>query len=356
MVLEGVSINKLRRTFKVISVNSHGDNLARFQLTSTTICILRPDEEGAALDELSGGDLIVTGVPGLSAQINVLNKFLRGFSRPFWVENERESCGLVIHGGHGTGKTFILQRIADTKWGRPFWIKPSDKLSTIRETFRQAQAQQPSMVFLDGLEDLIGKDRANRDSVIETIGEELDSLSVEASINNALPHVVVIATCSDYMLDVPTKLQKISRLDKNIALPIPRATERLEILQFYNPPLRADEKEDILLNVSQKTHAYNGYDLKRLVSNARMILGDRLDESGVEQQEAQKHFLTMEDVEQALRITRPTAMHDINLKPPTIHWQDVGGQEGLKKVLSRMIKNTKVKHAPLPPWMMHPPY
>ncbi|RFU72266.1 aaa family atpase [Trichoderma arundinaceum] len=358
MVLDGVSINKLRRTFKVISVNGQTSNLARFKLASSTVRILKPGDDKDAPEDpqaaaAASGPLAVTGVPGLSSQINTINQFLRGFGRPFWVQNERESCGFVIHGGHGTGKTFILQRIAATNWGRVHWIRPSDKLSSIRETFKQAQSQQPSLLFIDGLEDILAKERSNRDSVIEALGEELDNLSAAASAANALPRVVVIATCLDYLADVPAKLQKRSRFRENIALPIPRATERLEILRFFDPPLQAEEKESCLVSLASKTHAYNGDDLANLVLNAKKILGNRLDDEAVnsididsngeaaQDTSPQEHFLTSQDMEQALRITRPTAMHDINLKPPTIHWQDVGGQESLKKVLSRMIKNTK---------------
>ncbi|KAG8422763.1 AAA+-type ATPase [Metarhizium acridum] len=344
MVFEGVNINKLRRSFKVVSVNSHTNNIAKFSISSSTIRILSEGDDSAAADEseaFTGGELTVTGVPGLAAQVSTINRFLKGFTRPFWVKDERESCAFAIHGGHGTGKTFILQKIADARWGRPFWIRPPDKLAAIRETFKQAHTLQPSVILIDGLEDLISRDRPNRDSVIDAIGEELDALSAEARARNALPQVVVMATCLDYMTDVPAKLQKRSRFRENIALPIPRASERLEILNFFDPPVHPAEKRACLDSLAQKTHAYNGDDLANLVLNAKKILGNRLDEEGLDPRTGGGQFLSKDDMEQALRITRPTAMHDINLKPPTIHWQDIGGQESLKKVLNRMIKNTK---------------
>jgi AAA family ATPase len=363
MVFDGVAINKLRRSFKVLTVNSQTANLARFHMSTSTVRILRPDEDESAATEPSaaasagipGGELRITNVPGLSNQIAIINRFLGGFGRNFWVKDERESCAFVIHGGHGTGKTFILQRLAATQWGKAHWIRPSDKLSTVREVFKLAQAQQPSLILIDGLEDLVHKDRTNRDAVIEAIGDELDALSASAKLHGRLPNVVVVATCLDYMTDVPAKLQKRSRLRENIALPIPRAPERLEILEFLNPPLRQSERAQCLTNISSRTHAYNGDDLANLVLNAKRILGNRLDgevlpasEQG-EGEMQQEHFLQPDDMELALRITRPTAMHDINLNPPTIHWNDVGGQDNLKKVLSRMIKNTKVCHFNLQP-------
>jgi AAA family ATPase len=148
MVFEGVSINKLRRSFKVISVNSKSSNVASFKLASTTVRILQENEEKPPTDDvISGGDLVLTGVPGLTKQVKTINQFLKAFTRPFWIKGERESCAMVLHGSSGTGKTFILQRLAATGWGRPFWIQPSDKLSSIRETFKQARDQQPSMIF-----------------------------------------------------------------------------------------------------------------------------------------------------------------------------------------------------------------
>ncbi|POR31451.1 ATPase family protein [Tolypocladium paradoxum] len=356
MVFEGVSINKLRRTFKIVSVNSQTDNLAKFKLASTNVRLLQPGEEvNANAAATPGGDLVVTGVPGLSSPIKTLNQFLRGFCRPFWVKNERLTCGLVIHGGPGTGKTFILRRIEETRWGRTYWIKPSDKLSTMRETFKQARASQPSIIFIEGLDEITGKDRSNRESVIEVLGEELDGLSTEASTNNALPKVVVIATCLDYMTDVPAKLQKLSRFPDDIALPIPRAAERLEILTFLDPHIRPEDKEQCLRSVSQKTHAYNSHDLAKLVRKANWIMGNRLDKEGADPESGQEQFLTMDDMEQALRVTRPTAMHDINLRPPTIHWQDVGGQESVKKALSRMIKSAKDSNPASRRVLRHPP-
>ena len=140
MVFEGVNIIKLRRTYKIVSVNSQTNNIAKFKMASTSVRMLQPNEEDHVNDvAVPGGELVVTGVPGLDSAVETLNDFLRGFCRPWVVKNESLTCGLVIHGGPGTGKTFILRRIEATGWGRTYWIKPSDKLSTMRETFKQAR-------------------------------------------------------------------------------------------------------------------------------------------------------------------------------------------------------------------------
>lgn len=360
MVLEGVNL-KLRYNFKVVRVNGQSDSLGRFREATSTVRILNADDAdsaAAAADDAGstpGGDLVVKDVPGLAKPVAALNHFLEAFGRRFRVAGERESCAFMVHGGHGTGKTLILERLAATGWGSVQWIQPGDKLSTIREVFKQATAsRQPTIILIDEFQDLISKDRSNRDDVVRTLTNELDALSAKAKAEQRLPCVVVVATCLDYMLDVPVKLRRRSRFYRNAALPIPRAPERREILDFLNPPLREAEREGCLANIASRTHAFNGDDLACLVLNALEIQAARLgseaaaaatEESG-EMTEPPKNSMPASDMEQALKVTEATAMHDINLNPPTIHWRDVGGQDKLKKVLSRMIKNTKVRTPP----------
>ncbi|CEI69748.1 hypothetical protein FVEN_g7376 [Fusarium venenatum] len=341
MVVEATLSSKWRRNFKVISVNSQTNSLARFDPSSTTITVVDKEAADAEVDAQTGGELIVTGVPGMAPQLKALNVFLGAFKTDVVIDGERESCAFVIHGGHGTGKTFILDRIAATKWGKVHWIKPSDKLASMRETFKLAQSQQPSMILIDDLQDLITKDRSNHDSVIGLLRDELDDLAASALSSDSLPQVVIVATCSDFLTDIPEALRGPTRFGDHVPLPIPKIQERLEILEFLNLPIDPAEKQPALLELAQRTHAYSPLDLRMLCRKAKYDMGARLREAGVDRASAKTHFLKASDIDKAKKAVRPTAMRDINLNPPTIHWQDVGGQDVLKKVLNRMIKYTK---------------
>ncbi|CAM1511614.1 Fc.00g091270.m01.CDS01 [Cosmosporella sp. VM-42] len=353
MIFEGAQLGLIRWSFKVISVDSQGTNIARFT-PSTTVRLLKPDEEDASSKQPTG-KLEVTGIPGFASEIHILNRFLEGFTRPFRGKGERLSCAFVIHGGHGTGKTFILEQIAATNWGRVHHIKHTDKLASIRETFKLANTQRPSMVFIDGLEHLITKDRANRELVIEILSEELDSLSKEAISNHALPPIIVMATCLDYLNDIPPELQKLSRFYLNTALPIPAAPDRLEILTFIDPPIRVEEKEEVLKHVAQETHAYNPNDLHILVSNAWKEVRREHPAEIVDGEDEEQYYLTGDNFDKALRATRASAMHDINLRPPTVHWDDIAGQQKLKSILTRMIKNIKNENPEMRRVVPNPP-
>ncbi|KAF4126561.1 AAA family ATPase, partial [Geosmithia morbida] len=359
MTLEGVSAAHLRRTFKVSSVDGQDSGLGRFVRSSTTIRFIQEGEEDPSAqpkDVQPPGDLVLKDIPGLKAQVPAINEFLEAFTGPFLFHDERQSCGIALHGCHGSGKTFVLKRLAGTNWGRVFWIKPADKLTTVRETLKQAQAQRPSMVLIDDLEELITPERTNRDAVIDTICDEMDSLSAEAFENNALPQVVIVATCSDYMTNMPRKLQGRSRFYEKVLIPIPRASDRLDILKGCNPPLPAEDKEACLRDISLKTHAFTAGDLYHLVRNAVKLKATKAIRAGADRHgDNASSTITREDMDQALGMTRPTAMDDINLQPPTIHWQDIGGQEEVKKALSKIIKYTKESDHPTPRIIIRPP-
>ncbi|KFY30877.1 hypothetical protein V493_01589, partial [Pseudogymnoascus sp. VKM F-4281 (FW-2241)] len=56
--------------------------------------------------------------------------------------------------------------------------------------------------------------------------------------------------------------------------------------------------------------------------------------------------LTQPDLDLALLSVRPTAMHDITLRPPKVHWSDIGGQHALKRALRRAVE-TPLRHPAL---------
>ncbi|KKA27651.1 hypothetical protein TD95_001237 [Thielaviopsis punctulata] len=326
-----------KRTFRIVTVNENTTCNAQFNPEVTSVRILAAGESASDVPQAFNPELAIGPVAGYDAQVEVLNDFLANFYTPSYIPGDAISCGFVVHGGTGTGRTYILNRIAATNWGRVFRIEPADKLSAMQEIFKQARAQQPSMVLIDDLDQIIHRDRANYNSVISFLSQELDSLSAEAVAKNELPKVVIVATCLDYLIDVPPKLQKPQRFRDNVALPAPDPKARLAILKSLQIPLDATTADDTLSHLSQKTYAYSPGDLFSLVLQAKKIHKTRLRRSGAPPVE--NDVLTLQDFTEALRKVKPTAMHDINLKPPTVNWKDIGGQERIKKTLQLMIRN-----------------
>ncbi|KUI68707.1 ATPase family gene 2 protein [Cytospora mali] len=358
-VFPGLTIKRVAgegifRNFKVRTVNGSSIANARFTPASTKVHIGKGQDLGTGAPSARPAQLQLDMIPGLEHQIRELNQHLRMWSGPFRSPAARKSCGLVLHGGHGTGKTTLLNHVCETGWGTVHRIQPSDKLASINETFQKARENQPSIVVMDEFEELIDKERSNRNAVIQAVADFLDKLAADATAKNERPKVVVFAACLDYLTNMPPKLTRIGRFKTHINLPIPDADRRKAILSSFDMPLPPDTKESMLTTLSERTHAYNGEDLAVLVEEAEHIW-----ETGLGQTEGEgrpeAEYISEQILEHALQNVGPSAMHDINLKPPPVHWDDIGGQEEVKKSLQEAISLATEPKESLLRYIANPP-
>jgi AAA family ATPase len=346
------------RSFAVTSVNGKKTGNARFLDKKTAVRIATTATAGGQVDRILSRKLEVTGIRGMDAPINELNDILAEFDEDFPFPQKPLYSGIVIHGSHGTGKTMLLDNLASTGWGTVVRIHHKDKLSDIQEMLQRAKLQQPSIVLIDDLHRLIDKERNNRAAVILALCETLDSLAADAAVKGEIPKVVVVATCLDYTTDVPPDLKDPQRLDTEIYIPMPDSDGRRDILASFGLGVAPGEEEDLLRHLSERTHAYNGKDLRRLVKQAQRIgrirhrktstfspdtgLATPSSDNGEHQDgaisPAAPVYQHPSDYHEALRLVRPSAMHDINLKPPPIRWDDIGGQDSVKLSLRRAVR------------------
>ncbi len=313
-------------------------------LDSTKVTLRGSSREAEPPRPLS--KLEITGIHGMDAQMEELNDFLLQCQNPRRQRRPKtkSSCAVVIHGDAGSGKTMLLDRVAQTGWGGVHRIEPGDKLSAIQETFQKAREQHPSIITLDRFERLIDKDRNNRAAVIQTICDELDKLSQHDDGAVTVPRVAVLVACLDYQTDVPPELRKAGRLDEAIFLPLPDVECRKAILRSLDLPLSPGTGEQTLARWSERTHAYNGEDLHKLIAKAARLCHSACVRAGHtdddDDDDSRRHecCLSNEHFEQALRKVRPAAMHDVNLKPRPVRWDDIRGQAHVKRSLRLAVR------------------
>ncbi|ROW16801.1 hypothetical protein VPNG_01730 [Cytospora leucostoma] len=327
------------RNFKVKSVNGSVTSNARFISASTKVRVESGKDLEAGAPVAQASRLQVELIPGLEPQLRELNKHFRMWNGPFRSQAAIKSCGLVLDGGRGTGKTTILNHICETGWGTVHRIQPSDKLASINETFQRARENQPSIVVIDNFEELIDNERSNRNAVIQALADFLDKLAADAKSKNERPKVVVLVACLDYLTNMPPKLTDLGRFKHHINLPLPDVHRRRLILSSLDLPLAPDARVNMLATLAERTHAYNGKDLTVLAGEAELLWEDKLNEAEVAGVELnpEHEFLSEDILEQALKNIGPSSMHDINLKPPPVHWDDIGGQDEVKKSLREAI-------------------
>ncbi|KAK0619803.1 P-loop containing nucleoside triphosphate hydrolase protein [Immersiella caudata] len=372
LVFKGLFVRGPERTWVVGEVNGSKNGNARYLDRKTRVRIRRGSEDGGeGGGQKERGRLVVEGVKGMDAQVKELNRLLRSIGKESYrgIPNPN----VVLHGGSGTGKTMLLDKIAKSGWGTVFRIQPKDKLSEIQEAFQRARLQQPSVVLIDQFERLIDKERNNRGAVISTLCEALDDLALVAQTKGVAPKVAVIAACSDYTVDIPNDLKEPNRFSYDIYLPLPDPESRKNILVSLDLAVDPAKESNILNYLSERTHAYNGKDLVRLVEYARRLRYDREEQTSLPTEKLdivaelnaftldtpsappEPIYTTRSDYEAAFKIIRPSAMHDINLRPPPLRWSDIGGQDAVKTSLRRAVRISNESPAILARYFDRPP-
>ena len=315
---------------------STADHLTLGRFDETSVLTISNQDSAPCPEQPNGlrRRLEVVDIAGIDQALKKLNRFLSNFDREFKYTWAQRSCAALLHGGHGTGKTFILNKIAKTGWGKVYKIDQDAKAATIRTVFKDAKLSQPSIIIMDDFESLVSKDDSVSHGITVALGEELDNL-IESHSANSLPRILVIAATREPG-SIPMSLKKRGRFRTDIALPVPDAAARKRILKSLAPPLRPEFKDEILDKLGDRTHAYTAEDLVSLLDAACEIAEEKAEEVNVDANE--EHYLAQDDIEKALLLVRPTAMHDITLQPPSVRWNQIGGQDNVKKALRRAVE------------------
>ncbi|KXJ95387.1 P-loop containing nucleoside triphosphate hydrolase protein [Microdochium bolleyi] len=328
MEFEEVLVRGSKRSFRIISINSATDGVAKFHSTETVVEFVGGGEASVATSQLK-----ISSVPGLSKQVDELNWLFEDFNEDYdpHAVLPLQPYGIVIHGGRGTGKTLLLDRIAASRWGRVVWLDDETKANTVRDHFKTAlESRSPTIILIDDITDIIGKGRTGQKAIVKALAQGLDDLAARMQQTRTKPKVLVVAACLDYITDIPEELQRMNRFLEHIALPVPDAQARKDILASWDLPFAPETCAAQVSALGDRTHAYTAVDLfrvqRRAAKAARQRTGGR------------KEYIADADVKQALREVQPSAMHDINLKPPTVRWSDIGGYSEVKTALQRVLQ------------------
>lgn len=317
-----------KRNFKVESVNGLKGHVARVGKT-TKVRIVQGDEDNDADFSLTPRKLELSPLPCMSNQLVKVKRF---FDR-YGVEVGRSSaCCMSIEGSEGTGKTMLLNHIADSKWGKIIRVGSSDKAATIENYFNTAiMSERQTLILIDNFANL---KETGKKPVLEALEAGFERLAAETQQRRRRPNVAVIMTCRDFHEEVPQTLRVSRYFQTRVTLPIPDTAGRKEIIRYHAPKFPQDCTEHYISELGERTHAYTGADLWELIIHAERAMEDRTDTIDGE--------VIWEDVKYALAEVPPTAMHDVMLKPPTVHWSDIGGYNDVKESLQTYIQRSQV--------------
>ena len=255
--------------------------------------------------------------------------------------------GVLLYGPPGTGKTLLAKAVAGETNAHFISLSGPEIMGKyygeseerLREIFKQAEENAPSIVFIDEIDSIAPK----RDEVTGDVEKRIVAqlLSLMDGMKSRGKVVVIAATNRPDSID--PALRRPGRFDREIEIGIPDDKGRLEVLMIHTRGMPLEEKVD-LKKISKITHGFVGADLEVLAKEAAMRSLRRvmpeidLDEDKVSSEILQKIKITSEDFRDALKEVRPSALREVLVQIPNVTWDDVGGLESLKEELKEAIE------------------
>jgi transitional endoplasmic reticulum ATPase len=263
--------------------------------------------------------------------------------------------GVLLYGPPGTGKTLLAKAVANETNANFYSIGGPEIMSKfygeseerLRETFKQAQENSPSIIFIDELDSIAPKREEVSGDVEKRVVSQL--LTMMDGIEGRGKLVVIGATNRPNALD--PALRRPGRFDREIEIGTPDEGGRFDILQIHTRGMPLTEDVD-LESTAKVTHGFVGADLEALSKEAAMrslrrVLPEiNMEQSKIPIEVLNKIKITNEDFQNALNDVQPSAMREVQIQRPNVKWDDIGGLIEVKEELAEAIE-WPLKHADL---------
>lgn len=263
--------------------------------------------------------------------------------------------GVLLFGPPGTGKTLLAKAVANETNANFYSIGGPEIMSKfygeseerLRETFKQAQENAPSIIFIDEIDSIAPKREEVSGDVEKRVVSQL--LTMMDGLESRGKVVVIGATNRPDALD--PALRRPGRFDREIEIGIPDQKGRQEILEIHTRGMPLTE-EVKLSSIAKVTHGFVGADLEAVCREAAMkslrnVLPEiNLEESKIPVETLNKIKIKPQDFETALKEVHPSALREVYVQSPNVKWTEIGGLESIKEELREAIE-WPLKHSDL---------
>ncbi len=260
--------------------------------------------------------------------------------------------GILIEGSTGVGKTLILRALANETGCRVIEVPsnlfagvgPTEK--NIRDLFEKVRSEarkKPVLLILDNMESLTPAPNVNLPLYIKRFTTQF-ALGFDSLRGT---NTIIIGACHSTE-DIDPILRRPGRFDVEIEIPIPSELERLEILNIHlrRVPKSNEITREILRTFAHRMVGYVGADISQFVKEACMrAVGRNVSlfsnlPSQIPRSILRTIQVTVDDLEEAYKITEPSAYRSIHskLEVPNVTFDDIGGLKEVKQLLKEQIK------------------
>jgi len=255
--------------------------------------------------------------------------------------------GVLLHGPPGCGKTLLARAVANESEANFLSINGPEIMSKfygesearLREMFQQAEQNSPSIIFIDELDAIAPKREEVTGEVERRVVAQL--LALMDGLTGRGNVIVIGATNRPGALD--PALRRPGRFDREIEIGVPDKPGRYEVIQIHTRGMPLAKDVD-LKKLAEMTHGYTGADLAALTRETAMKALRRylpeinLEEERIPPSVLEKMEVRMEDFTNAFKEVTPTAMREVYIEIPAVHWDEIGGLEEVKQNLREAVE------------------
>ena len=254
--------------------------------------------------------------------------------------------GVLLYGPPGTGKTLLAKAVANEAGAHFLVINGPEIMSKyygeserkIREIFEEAKKNAPSIIFIDEIDSIAPKREETHGDVEKRVVAQLLSLMDGLQARGQV--IVIGATNLPDALD--PALRRPGRFDVEIEVGVPNREARLDILRVHTRHMPLAEDVD-LEKIAEKTIGYTGADIAALVKESalnriRKILPKIDLDKPVPKDILENLKVSMADFEEALARIKPSALREVIVEIPNVHWDDIGGLYEAKQSIKEAVE------------------
>lgn len=187
--------------------------------------------------------------------------------------------GVLLYGPPGCGKTMLAKALAHES-GACFinlhistltekWYGDSNKL--VNAVFSLARKLQPSIVFIDEIDAVLGQRRSGEHEASGMVKAEFMTLwdGLTSSNTEGLPARIMILGATNRMQDIDEAI--LRRMPKKFAVSLPNTSQRRRILNLILTDTKLDEESFDVDYLTKVMAGMSGSDIKEACRDAAMV-------------------------------------------------------------------------------------